>query len=111
MKKAFILLPLLALLINAGTASAQVAESPEWASKIKAEVPMQCPQVAFRSAGRPHTVERSGSDIDRELVLLCCLGSAIWAFRKDQLISSLFGCHTLLPSEVKTDSFNINRCW
>lgn len=37
MKKSFILLPLLALLSSAGTASAQVAESPEWASKIKAE--------------------------------------------------------------------------
>ena len=37
MKKSFFFLPLLALLFSAGAASAQVAESPEWASKIKAE--------------------------------------------------------------------------
>ncbi len=37
MKKVFVLVPLLALCLCGGTAQAQVAESAEWASKIKAE--------------------------------------------------------------------------
>ena len=37
MKKVFVILSLLALTLGAGTAQAQVSESPEWATKIKAE--------------------------------------------------------------------------